>query len=255
MSSQLTVPVADTRLHVVDTPGGEPALAFVNGGMATIRAWRGVIAALAGRYRTIRFDARGRGRSGTSSDYSVEGATNDIGAVLEATGAERAILVGWSYGATTAVRYAARQPTHAAGLVLVDGAYPITMFDESGKEKVRAQFRRVAWIMRILAATGRSAKLSAAEAADLVIEMDAVNGTLEPDFAALPCPIVFVVGTGAHSGATEEEMRRLRSTASELAARNPRVSVATAPENHLRILSRSPEVVVDAIERVVSDAL
>jgi pimeloyl-ACP methyl ester carboxylesterase len=254
VSSQLTVPVADTRLHVVDAPGPEPALAFVNGGMATLRAWRGVIAALAGTYRTIRFDARGRGRSGTSADYSVQGATDDIGAVLEATGAPRPILVGWSYGATTAVRYAAQHPANAAGLVLVDGAYPITMFDEAGKAKVRAQFRRVAWIMRILAAFGRSAKLSPVEAAELVIEMDAVNGTLEPDFAALECPAAFVVGTGTHSGATEDEMRTLRSTAFELATRNPGISVTTAPANHLRILSRSPEVVAAAIAAVVSRA-
>ncbi len=252
VSSQLTVPVADTRLHVVDAPGAEPALAFLNGGMATMRAWHDVIAALAGTYRTIRFDARGRGKSGTSADYSVQAATDDIGAVLQATGATRPILVGWSYGATTAVRYAAGHPTNTAGLVLVDGAYPITMFDEAGKAKVRAQFRRVAWIMRILAAFGRSAKLSSAEAAELVIEMDAVNGTLEPDFAALACPTVFVVGTGTHSGAREDEMCILRSTASELATRNPRVSVTTAPANHLRILSRSPEVVAAAIEEVVS---
>jgi len=61
------------------------------------------------------------------------------------------------------------------------------------------------WIMRILAALGHSARMSPAESADVVIEMDAVNGELGPDFAALECPTVFVVGTGAHSGATEDE--------------------------------------------------
>src|SRR6185312_6978226 len=150
-----------------------------------------------------RFDARARGQSGTSADYSIQAAVDDIGQVIEVTGVERPILVGWSHGATLAVRYAAQHPEQVRGLVLVDGAYPITMFDEAGKEKVRAQFRRLGWLMRIAAALGRSARMSPAESADVVIEMDAVNGELGPDFAALACPTVFVVGTGAHSGATE----------------------------------------------------
>jgi pimeloyl-ACP methyl ester carboxylesterase len=62
------------------------------------------------------------------------------------------------------VRYAAQHPERVAGLVLIDGAYPIAMFDEAGKQKVRAQFHRLGWIMRILAALGRSARMSPAEA-------------------------------------------------------------------------------------------
>jgi hypothetical protein len=46
------------------------------------------------------------------------------------------------------------------GLVLIDGAYPIAMFDEAGEQKVRKQFRRPGWIMRILAALDRSARMS-----------------------------------------------------------------------------------------------
>ena len=138
------------------------------------------------------------------------------------------------------------------GLVLIDGAYPITMFDEAGKQKVRAQFRRLGWLMRIAAALGRTARMSPAESADVAIEMDAVNGELRPDFAALECPTVFIVGTGAHSGATEEEMRTVRAAADEAEAVNPRVSVfATAPHKHTQILSKAPDIVVAAIEAVI----
>jgi|SRR5512132_3489874 pimeloyl-ACP methyl ester carboxylesterase len=252
MSRQLTIPTADTQLSTVDTPGGTPPLLFLNGGFGTLRNWDRVIQRLAGKYRGVRFDARARGKSGTSADYSVGGAVDDVGRVIEATGIQRPILVGWSHGATIAVRYAAQHPERVAGLVLIDGAYPIAMFDEAGKQKVRAQFRRLGWIMRILAALGRSARLSPAEAADVVIGMDAVNGELGPDFAALECPAVYVVGTGAHSGATEEEMRRMRAAAAEAEASNKRVSVfATTPYNHLQILSKAPDTVVAAIEEVI----
>ena len=111
MSRQLMIPTADTQLYTVDTPGGSPPLLFLSGGFGTVQNWNRVVQRLAGRNRAVRFDARARGKSGTSADYSVQAAVDDIGRVIEATGIERPILVGWSYGATIAVRYAAH---HAA---------------------------------------------------------------------------------------------------------------------------------------------
>ena len=73
-------------------------------------------------------------------------------------------------------------------------------------------------------------------------------------FAALECPTVYVVGTGAHSGATEEKLRTMRAAAAEAEAEasNKRVSVfATTPYNHLQILNKAPDTVVAAIEDVI----
>ncbi len=252
MSRHLSIPAADTQLHAVDDPGGTPALLFLSGGFGTVRNWSRVIGLIDGKYRSVRFDARARGKSGRSADYSAQSAVDDIGRMIDATDIERPILVGWSYGATIAVRYAAQHPGRVGGLVLVDGAYPITMFDEAGKQKVRSQFRRLGWMMRIMAALGRSARMSPAESADVVIEMDAVNGELGPDFAALDCPTAFVVGTGAHSGATEDEMRTVRAAVADAVESNERVSVfATTPHKHTQILSKAPETVVATIEDVV----
>ena len=252
MSEQLTIPAGDTRLYTVDTPGGTPALLFLSGGFGTVRNWNRVIRLLGGKYRTVRFDARARGKSGRSTDYSVQTAVEDIGRVIDATGVERPILIGWSHGATIAVLHAAQHPKRIGGLVLIDGAYPVAMFDETGRQKVRTQFRRLAWIMRILAFIGRSARMSSSESADVVIEMDAVNGELGPAFAALECPTVFVVGTGAHSGATEDEMHTVRAAAAGAQKYNERVSIfATTLHKHTQILSKAPDVVVAAIENVV----
>ncbi len=252
MPQDLMIPAGDTRLYTVDEPGGTPALLFVGGGFGTVRNWSRVIDQLDGKYRAVRFDARARGKSGKSTDYSIQAAVDDVGRVIDATGIERPIVVGWSHGATLAVRYAAQNPGRVGGLVLIDGAYPIAMFDEAGKEKVRTQFRRLGWLMRIMAAFGRSARMSPAESADVVIEMDAVNGELGPDYAALDCPAVFVVGTGGHSGATEDEMRTVRAAATVAEEANERVSVfATSPHNHTQILGKDPDTVVAAIEDVI----
>ncbi|GHG03069.1 MULTISPECIES: alpha/beta fold hydrolase [Amycolatopsis] len=252
MPAHLEVPAADTRLHTIHTPGGEPGVVFLNGAFGTTRDWDRVVHRLAGKYRTVRFDARARGRSGTSDDYSVPAAVDDIGRVIRATGLERPVLAGWSHGATLAVRYAARHPGQVAGLVLVDGAYPISMSDAAGRDKVRAQFRRLGWIMRVLAKLGRSARMSPAEAADVVIGLDAVNGELGTDFAALDCPAVYVIGSGAHPGTTEEEMSTLRAAADDATTENPRVSVyATTACNHVQVLRKAPDSVAKAIEAVV----
>jgi hypothetical protein len=76
----------------------------------------------------------------------------------------------------------------------------------------------------------------------VVIEMDAVNGELLPDFAGLECPAVFVVGTGAHSDATEEEMRTVRAAAAVAVTSNERVSVfaVTRPTSTRRSSRRRP---------------
>jgi hypothetical protein len=94
--------------------------------------------------------------------------------------------------------------------------------------------------------------MSPAESADVVIEMDAVNGELGPDFAALECPAEFVVGTGSHPGATEDEMRTVRAAVADAEESNERVSVfATTPHKHTQILSKAPDTVVAAIEDVI----
>lgn len=245
----LTVPASDTTLHVVDTPGGNPPLVFLNGGFGTLRDWAPVIAALGDRHRTVRFDARARGRSGRSADYSLASAVDDVGRVIAATGVERPILVGWSHGATLAVLYALRHPSEVAGLVLVDGAFPVVTFNEVTKEKARAQFRRLTLPMRALAAFGLSARMSAAEATSVLFEMDKANGAL--DFAALKCPTVYVVGSGAHTGATPEEVARMRSATTKATLSNDLVSVyETVPANHVQVLRKAPDKVAAAIAEV-----
>jgi hypothetical protein len=63
---------------------------------------------------------------------------------------------------------------------------------------------------------------------------------------------VFVVGTGAHSGATEEEMRTMRAAAADVETSNKRVSIfAATPHKHTQILNEAPDTVVAAIEDVI----
>jgi pimeloyl-ACP methyl ester carboxylesterase len=52
----------------VDASGGTPALLFLSVGFGTVQNWSRVIRRLDGKYRTVRFDARARGKSGRSAE-------------------------------------------------------------------------------------------------------------------------------------------------------------------------------------------
>jgi pimeloyl-ACP methyl ester carboxylesterase len=74
----------------------------------------------------VAYDARGHGRSAPAPDpaaYGYEQLADDLDAVLDAVGLERAMLVGASMGAHTALRFALTRPERVAGLVLITPAF------------------------------------------------------------------------------------------------------------------------------------
>lgn len=78
---------------------------------------------LAGMGRLIMFDKRGVGLSDRVSDVvSLEERMDDVRAVMDAVGSERALLLGISEGGPMAALFAATYPRRTAGLVLM-GAY------------------------------------------------------------------------------------------------------------------------------------
>lgn len=101
------VPVDDTALAVTDTGGPGIPVVYLNGQFATQGYWRRVIAELGTGWRHITYDERARGKSKRSADYSFEAAVRDVDAVLAARGVDRALVVGWSYGAVVGAHWAA----------------------------------------------------------------------------------------------------------------------------------------------------
>jgi pimeloyl-ACP methyl ester carboxylesterase len=91
------------------------------------RQWKAQVPYLARHYRVVTFDGRGNGRSdrpSTAAAYDDGQYVADALAVLEATGTERAVLVGLSRGGRWAVELAAARPERALGAVLIDPALP-----------------------------------------------------------------------------------------------------------------------------------
>ena len=75
--------------------------------------------------RVVLYDARGHGAStpAPAADYSYEALAGDLAAVLDALQIERALVIGASMGAHTAVRFALDHPDRVEGLAIVTPAY------------------------------------------------------------------------------------------------------------------------------------
>jgi pimeloyl-ACP methyl ester carboxylesterase len=89
------------------------------------RFWKAQVGYLARHFRVVTFDARGSGGSDRPSDaaaYSDAECAADIPAVLNATGTDRAVLVGLSCGSAWAVRAAADHPDRVLGIVAIGPA-------------------------------------------------------------------------------------------------------------------------------------
>jgi pimeloyl-ACP methyl ester carboxylesterase len=85
------------------------------------RQWKAQIHFLSRTWRVITFDGRGNGRSDRPTDpaaYHDDRIVDDIVAVLEATGTDRAVLVGLCVdGVWRAIRLAAEDPGRVLGIV------------------------------------------------------------------------------------------------------------------------------------------
>lgn len=246
--------IDDTSLAMSDTQGAGQPVVYLNGAYASQRHWRPVIAELGSDWRHITFDERGRGRSRTSSDYSFEGCLRDLDAVLEATGVERPVLAGWSFGAFVAVHWAARNPGRARGLVLADGGYPYNWLDDAGRERVRRMFRRMGWLFPLASRFGLAGRMSAEEHANINIELNEIAGAMDHYYDRLTCPARFVVASGGNLGGSAEEQARMRATLDPVLARNPNVQVsAKVPSNHSQILKKDYRAVAAAIREAAAE--
>lgn len=125
------VQVRDLSLFVAEEGEGPPVLLLTGMGYASW-CWRELAAALAPRYRAIRLDHRGSGRSDKPpGPYSIELLADDAAAVLEQVSPEPAHVIAHSMGGYVALTLAARHPGKVRSLVLTctssggPGALPV----------------------------------------------------------------------------------------------------------------------------------
>lgn len=104
---------------------------LVHGITASHMAWPEMAAQLlrdTGTPLVLAPDLRGRGRSNQlPAPYGLVQHADDLAAMLDHLGIERALVVGHSMGAFVAVRMAERHPGRVLGPVLIDGGLPLPL--------------------------------------------------------------------------------------------------------------------------------
>lgn len=120
--------MSEKQAGFIDAPGARlyyeaegdgPALTLIHAGVAHLRMWDEQVAAWRDRFRIVRYDTRGFGRTVTEDvPYSNRA---DLRAVLDELGIEKTHLLGLSRGAMIATDFTVEQPDRVRSLVWVAG--------------------------------------------------------------------------------------------------------------------------------------
>jgi pimeloyl-ACP methyl ester carboxylesterase len=114
----------DVTLHLeIDGKDDAPPVLVLHGITQSTATWAWLVPHLTDRYRVVRLDFRGHGRSGrTPGAYRFPGYIADATAVCEQVLGQPAVVIGHSLGGGTAAGLAQTRPELVRGVVLEDPA-------------------------------------------------------------------------------------------------------------------------------------
>lgn len=250
------IDVGRDQLWVEDLGGDGPAVVLVHPGIHDSTVWDPVLPLL-DDFRVVRFDFRDFGRSSHATESFLT--MDDLVAVLDHLGVERAHLVGNSMGGEASLALALEQPNRVASLTLLApgiGGYEFP--DEPGLETEFEQLMAaddhaglVDFAARLWCAFGVDDALRAQLVAADAVEANQMEfGQDNPEqwsrAATIKQPTTVVVGELDNAATTEAGV--------ELAGRILTAElVRIAESDHLPSL-RAPERVAEAIRATVARA-
>jgi pimeloyl-ACP methyl ester carboxylesterase len=122
-TSTIAGPQGQLAGYEIKSGDGLPIL-FAHGDCSRASQWNRVMQLTAGGRDAVAFDFRGHGASAPAADadYSYDGRADDIGAIADAFGLKRFVLVAHSGGGGAALAYASSHGDRVAGILLVDPA-------------------------------------------------------------------------------------------------------------------------------------
>jgi len=169
MASERTVRSGGAELFVRTDGEKGPWVVLLNSLAADLSMWEPQMPGLAARFRVLRFDTRGHGRSSAPPPpYAVDDLVDDLFAVLDACGARPAHAVGLSLGGIVAAAAVLRDQGAFASLAICDSRVAMPpefrqgiddrnrLVREKGMEAVVEPFIE-RWFARPAAAAGATA--------------------------------------------------------------------------------------------------
>jgi esterase len=254
-----TITNGDVQLAVTMAGTGQK-LIFFNGVAATQFIWRDVIRALGRRYQVVTFDFRNHGHSSAAGDHSFGAFLSDANAVMANFGSEKPVVVGWSFGADLALAYAAAHSDELAGLIIVDGAVPISaplIEDERGMRRLLNSFSMKLSVLLTQITPFRYA-LSGNAIADIAVDLDARRQELMDLYHEIKCPVLMLLATrtaGSDNTPHNRRNNRLwRESGERLAVRYPAIQVKWFDAGHRLPLTKPAELAGEIDEFVAARA-
>ena len=121
-------------------PSRAPVVVFAHSVGCTLDIWDAQFAALSERYRCIRYDARGHGRSASvDQPTTMADLATDLAGLFDALGIDSAHIAGLSIGGMTAQAFTLAHPDRARSLILVatTAEFPTPEFWQNRSDTVR----------------------------------------------------------------------------------------------------------------------
>lgn len=154
-----TITLADGALPYEVRGSGVPVV-FIHGWTQNMSIWDEQVPVFAPKYRVIRYDVRGFGRSTGHVDQTAQ--ASDLAALLDSLHVQRAALVGLSMGAAIALNFAVTYPDRVGALVLY-GAPPTMDFPVAPAPEFMALFQSLPVIAKTHGLDSLRAALFASE--------------------------------------------------------------------------------------------
>lgn len=235
---------------------GEPVV-MVHGLGGTSNVWQAQAQALSRRFKVIRPDLPGSGRSRHEGKLSIEGFVQELKALFDQQSIDTATLVGHSLGTLIVQHFAVKYPDKVSRLVLVG---PVKAPADNGRQgprdraqKVRAEGMEAIADAVVSAATSPSEQVQRSIAPAMIREMlmrqpaegyaatcEALSEAQEPDQQAIACPTLLVVGSDDKVGPP--------AVARDIASRLPNAKLVEVPDAGHWLTLEQPAAVTSAIE-------
>ena len=123
------------NIRYFDIPNeGKETIVLLPYGGGLLGMWNGVIPHFKKDYRILTLDMRCHGFSDKPKECHIDDMANDVVALMDHLGIEKAYILGSSLGADTAISIAANHPEKVIALVLDGGFYDLVGPD--GKEQI-----------------------------------------------------------------------------------------------------------------------
>jgi pimeloyl-ACP methyl ester carboxylesterase len=147
IGSLKTIPVNGVELHYLERGSGTP-LVLIHGGLGDCREWSAQLPQMSSRYQVIAYSRRynfPNDNRGISPDHSALVEAADLAGLIDGLKLGQVHLVGYSYGALTALFYAVQHPEHVRSLTLAEPPVLKWLPDISGGQIELDRFMQTLW--------------------------------------------------------------------------------------------------------------